>query len=73
MKNLKNFGKILKRIRQSKGLLQWQVAEKSNLGSVTISNFERGFETNPTAETLLKLAKSLDVTPNDLLGVRSKT
>lgn len=54
-------GENIKRIRETKGMTRAELAKKSNITRATIWRLE----TNPgyvtTTETLLKLAKALDV------------
>lgn len=59
--NLKEMiGARIKEIRQKKSLTQEQLAERMDINSKYLSGIERGKE-NPTLNTLIKLAKSLDV------------
>lgn len=54
-------GENIKRIRENKGLTRAELAQKSNITRATIWRIEThpGYVT--TTETLLKLAKALDV------------
>lgn len=50
----------LKEIREKKGMSQEQLAQKSQVSRVTISNLETGKQNNITSETLMKLSNALD-------------
>lgn len=58
-------GNKLKECREKRGLTQEELAEKSQVSRVTISQLEQGRE-NTTAKTLLKLAQALDTTIDDI-------
>lgn len=57
----------LRAARESKGLSQAQLAEKSKLTAAAISHFETG-QRAPSFENLRKLADALDVSVDYLLG-----
>lgn len=56
------FGRELKRLRESSGLSQAELAKKADLNRTYISLLERG-ERQPTLSTLFSLAKSLGTKP----------
>lgn len=56
----------LRRYRRRAALSQEELAALASLHRLTIGLFEKG-ERLPRADTLIKLASSLEVTPNDLL------
>ena len=58
-------GTRIKKVRNSKGLTQEELAELMGINSKYLSSIERGKE-NPTLNTVLKLAESLDVNPNEI-------
>lgn len=60
-----NFGKALKEYRLSMELSQEELALKSELDRTYISMLERNLKT-PTLTTLIKIAKSLSVSPSTL-------
>lgn len=62
----KFFGVILKELRTEKGLSQESLAYDSDLDRTFISLIERG-ERQPTISTLFKLAKSLNISPSDII------
>lgn len=64
--NLTDIGNNLYKIRKSKGLTQAEVAEKADFSDRTYADIERGC-TNMRIETLLKICKVLNITPNDIL------
>lgn len=59
-------GNKLKEFREKKGLTQNELAEKSNVSRVTISQLEQGIEKNTTTKTLLKLAAALETTVDNI-------
>lgn len=60
------FGKILRKIRLSKGYSQQKLAFLSNLDRTYISLLERGLR-KPTIETIFKLASALDIKPSFII------
>ena len=63
-----NIAANLKRLRESAGLSQSQLAKKAGVEQVSISRWEAGIHT-PTVEQLLKLCAPLRCTLYDLLGI----
>lgn len=57
----------LKKLRAKKGLSLEKIARLADLSLNTIVKVENGINTNPTIETLQKIAKSLDVQVDDLI------
>jgi len=62
------FGMVLKRLREAKGLTQQALADKAQVTDAYIAMLETGVRTNPTIDTLKKLAKALKVKLTDLLA-----
>ncbi len=62
----KQFGKILRKKRLSKGLSQNRLALKSDLDRTYISLLERGLRM-PTIETLFKIARALEESPSKIV------
>ncbi len=62
------FRKALKTLREAKGLTQGELAERAGLHRVYVTQLEIGVETNPTLDTLERLAKALGVPASELLG-----
>lgn len=58
----------IKEIRKSKGLTQRELASKSGVSFSMISKLESGEKTNPSYDTLTKIAAALDVDTSSLLG-----
>lgn len=56
----------VKELRNQKGMSQEFLAEESGLSLRTIQRIEKG-ESNPTGESLKRLANALDVSPDDLI------
>lgn len=61
-------GKVLKRLREQKGLSQLELAKRAAVAQAYISEMEAGAKKNPGIETLRKLAKALGVPVAELLG-----
>lgn len=57
----------LRSIRESKGMSQTELAEKSGVGRVTINRIENGELNETTSGTLIKLAKTLQVPVDSLI------
>lgn len=56
-----------KRLRDKKGYSLEKVARLADLSLNTIVKIENGVNQNPTIETLIKVAKALEVEVDDLL------
>tara|TARA_R110002049_G_scaffold7795_5_gene44025 strand:- start:14006 stop:14611 length:606 start_codon:yes stop_codon:yes gene_type:complete len=65
MKN-KNLAARVKELRKRNGLSQEGLTENSGLSLRTIQRIENG-ETEPTGDTLKRIAQALNVTPNELV------
>jgi transcriptional regulator with XRE-family HTH domain len=61
------FGKVLKRIREKKGLSQEKLALSGGLDRTFISLLERGLR-QPSLKTILQLAKPLGIKPSELVA-----
>lgn len=57
---------MIKELRKAMGLTQVDLAEKSGVSRTIISGLESGTTTVTSTATLLKLAKALDVTIDEL-------
>lgn len=64
----KQLGKKIKRMRQNRGLTQEQLAEAVDVSQRTLSGIEIG-ENFVTADTLDKIIKALDTTPEELFSL----
>lgn len=65
-----SIGKIIKKLRQDKGLTQEELAEKVDLSTNYLSKVERGLNL-PNTESFLKMAEILDFTLEDF-GINQK-
>ena len=61
-----SIGEQIKKARKAKGLTQKQLAEKLNIATNSLSRYEIG-ERTPDNETIVRIAKVLEVTPTFLL------
>ena len=61
-----NFGKHLKELRESKGLLQRELAEKLDIKQNSLSSYENG-KRYPEMFTLLKIAEFFNISLDDLV------
>lgn len=66
MKEIKQIGKNIARIRNRKGMTQLDVAAASGMEVNSLGRIENG-RTNPTVKTLVKIAKALGVKLTDLV------
>ncbi len=57
----------LRKFREMRGMTQSEMGARANIAAASISHFETGQRT-PSLETLVKLADSLNVTVDALLG-----
>jgi transcriptional regulator with XRE-family HTH domain len=57
----------IKKLRAKKGLSLEKIARLADLSLNTIAKVENGVNTNPTIETLTKIAKALEVGVDDLI------
>lgn len=57
----------IKKLREKKGLSQEKLARLADVSNNTIVNIESGKQTNPTIETVSKIAKALDTKIEELL------
>lgn len=62
------FAENLKNLRTASGYSQAELAKLTGISQQTISWIERGMQTSPRWETVVKLANKLNVTPTELLG-----
>ena len=60
------FGATVRRLRLAAGLTQEQLGERCRMDLSAVSRLERG-ERNPRLDTLVRLARALDVPPAALL------
>ena len=55
--------------REELGLSQEKLARKANLSRTTITNLESGKQTSMQGITVVKLARALDLPPQELLAM----
>lgn len=67
MAEVNKIGKNIKKLRQAKGLSQDRLSKLADVSYNSIIKLETGGITNPTIETLQKIAKALEVQVDDLL------
>ena len=60
-------GKNIKKLRQALGLSQDRLSKQADVSYNSIIKLETGGITNPTIDTLQKIAKALEVSVDDLL------
>lgn len=59
-------GNNIRKLRQTKGISQDRLSKEADLALNTIVKIETGRNSNPTVQTLEKIAKALDVATGDL-------
>ena len=59
----------LKRIRKAKRIGQRELARMSGLSFSMVSKLESGEQSNPTLETIEKIAGALNASPSELIGL----
>jgi transcriptional regulator with XRE-family HTH domain len=67
------FGHELRKARSAQGLTLSKLSEDSGVSIAYLSDLERGVLGNPTLDTLRAIAKALNVSLNDLLGVEDES
>lgn len=60
------FGRIIRRLRESHGWTQEELAERAEISATYLGFIERG-ENVPTLPLILRLADALDVSPGRLI------
>jgi transcriptional regulator with XRE-family HTH domain len=60
--------RVIKQLREAKGLSQKALAEKADVTAAYIAMLETGKRENPSLAILRRLAKALDVPVTELLG-----
>ena len=60
-------GKNIKKLRKQKGLSQDRLSKLADISYNTVIKLESGGITNPSIDTLQKIAKALNVSVDDLL------
>jgi len=65
--NNETIGDKIKRLRNKQGLTQDELARKSDLPYTTLTKIETNVITKPTIQTVVKIAKGLGVSLDDLM------
>ena len=65
--NNETIGNKIKQIRIKQGLTQDELARKSDLPYTTLTKIETNVITKPTIQTVMKIAKGLGITIDDLM------
>jgi len=60
-------GKNLRKIRLQKGLSQEKLARLTNISLNTLTKIESGFTKRPAIQTVVKLARALNINLEDLV------
>ena len=66
-REISKIGKNLKKLRKQKDLSQDRLSKLADVSYNTVIKLESGGITNPTIETLEKIAKALGISVDDLL------
>ena len=69
---MSDFAKNLREFRKRKGYSQKKLAKALNYGYTAIANYESG-RNEPSLDTLMLLANTLDVSVDELLGLELKS
>jgi transcriptional regulator with XRE-family HTH domain len=64
-------GQRLARLRKSRGITQVELAKLLGLGQSNVSDYERDV-CRPNADMLIKIAESLSLSPDEILGFAPK-
>ena len=62
-----NIGDKIKKIRAKRGLTQDALARKAELPYTTLTKIESNVITKPTIQTVVKIAKGLDISVDELI------
>ena len=65
---MSSIAKNLRRLRKAKKLSQERLARLADVANNTIIKIEAGKNKNPTLDTLKKIAKTLEVSVDELIG-----
>jgi len=66
---MSDFAKNLRKFRKQKGYSQERLAQELHYGYTAIANYESG-RNEPSIDDMVRLAEILDVTLDELVGVR---
>ena len=65
--NNQSIGDKIKQLRNKQGLTQDELARKSDLPYTTLTKIESNVITKPSIQTVMKIAKGLDITVDNLM------
>jgi len=65
--NNETIGDKIKQLRNKQGLTQDELARKSDLPYTTLTKIESNVITKPTIQTVIKIAKGLGISLDDLM------
>jgi len=65
--NSETIGDKIKQLRNKQGLTQDELARKSDLPYTTLTKIESNVITKPSIQTVMKIAKGLNITIDDLM------
>ena len=68
----RTFGQVLRDIRRSRGVSQRELAERVSVDFSYISKIENDRIPPPAADTIVKICKELDVSPDGMLALTGK-
>jgi transcriptional regulator with XRE-family HTH domain len=68
MSNNQNLANNIERLRKAKGLSQEKLARLADVANNTLIKMESGENKNPTLETLIKVAKALEVSVDEIIN-----
>ena len=69
---MSDFSVNLKKYRKQKNLSQYELAKTLHYGCSAIANYESG-RNEPSIDSLIKLAEALDVTVDELVGIKPES
>ena len=64
---MNEIGKNIKKLREKTGISQDKLSKLADLSSNTVAKLELDYNSNPTIETLQKIASALKVKVDDLI------
>ena len=64
---LSTIGKNIRKYRKKRGLSQDKLSKHAEVAYNTVVKIESGKNSNPTIETLRKIAKALEINVNDII------
>ncbi len=64
----RRLGKVLKALREAKGMTQVQLAKRAKMTQAYVAMLEAGAKKNPSLATLRRIAKALKVDVGELLA-----